>query len=78
MALPSSTSLERSPILQISILLSRQVVWSLFLEVLCGFCKRTSGRTIVAFKAIDSRVDDIPKARYSLASSLTNSFPALF
>ena len=32
----------------------------------------------MAFNAIDSRVEDVPNAKYSLASSLTNSFPTLF
>ena len=32
----------------------------------------------MAFQAIDSRVDDIPNAKYNLASSFTNSFPTLF
>ena len=76
-ALPSSNRLLRLPSFQDVSLLSRQAACSLALEVLCGFCRRRSGRTVAALSATDSRAEAEAKARYSLDSSRTNSLPAL-
>ena len=76
-AMPSSNRLLKLPSFQDVSLLSRQAACSLALEVLCGFCRRRSGRTVAALSATDSRAEAEAKARYSLDNSRTNSLPAL-
>ena len=63
-ALPSSNRLLRLPSFQDVSLLSRQAACALALEVLCGFCRRRSGRTVAALSATDSRTEAEAKARY--------------
>ena len=65
-ALPSSSSLLRSPSFQRVSLLSRQAACSLALEVLCGFCRSRCGRTVAALSATDSRAETEAKARYTI------------
>ena len=67
--MPSSNRLLRLPSFQDVSLLSRQAACSLALEVLCGFCRRRSGRKVAALSATDSRAETEAKDRYSLDSS---------
>ena len=76
-AQPSNTSSPSPPSFQIFSLLSRQVMCSFVLEVLCGFCSRSIWRTVAAIKATDSNAEAEANTWKMRDNSPTNSFSTL-
>ena len=56
-------------------LFSSNLLWSLALDLWCGFCRSKRGITIVAFRVMHSREEAVAKAKNSLDSSLINLRP---